>query len=180
MNTQNDIQRIQHLERLVDDATQAMALLRKENERKDAQILALVAENVGLKAISHNPGACNQGYREFAVSHELNLSGEICMSHALTAAVMHVETPATDAAIADIRAASRKEGAIFAANRILAAWDAGFVEDTPENAADIARAILTTIEFMDDAPEGDFDRSFADEMFESIAAQLRQEGANHE
>lgn len=88
---------------------------------------------------------------------------------------VYVATPATDAFLASLRAEARKEGAIFAANRMLAAWDAGFVEDTPENAADIARAILTSIEFMDDAPEGDFDRSFADEMLEAIAAQLRSQ-----
>lgn len=88
--------------------------------------------------------------------------------------VLDVESPATDAAIAALRAESRKEGAIFAANRMLAAWDAGFVEDTPENAADIARAILSMTDFMDDAPEGDFDRSFADEILADIAAQLRQ------
>lgn len=85
------------------------------------------------------------------------------------------ETPATDAILASLRAEARKQGAIFAANRMLAAWDAGFVEDTPENAADIARAILSVTEFMDDAPEGDFDRSFADEMLEAIAAQLRSQ-----
>ncbi|MDU1029344.1 MAG: hypothetical protein E7A50_07605 [Clostridiales bacterium] len=92
---------------------------------------------------------------------------------------------ATSSAIAALRAEgrnqARKEGAIFAANRMLAAWDAGFVEDTPENVADIARAILSMTEFMDDAPEGDFDRSFADEMIKAIARQLREsKGANHE
>lgn len=92
-----------------------------------------------------------------------------------------INTPATDAAIAALRAEARKEGAIFAANRMLAAWDAGFVEDTPESASDIARAILSMTEFMDDAPAGDFDRSFADEMLEAIARQLRErKGANHE
>lgn len=86
--------------------------------------------------------------------------------------------PTTDAHIAALRAEvlnhARKEGAIFAANRILAAWDAGFVEDTPENAADIARAIITSTEFMDDAPEGDFDRSFADEMIKAISNLIRE------
>ncbi|WP_326902167.1 Eae-like protein [Kosakonia cowanii] len=84
-----------------------------------------------------------------------------------------VQTPATDAILASLRAEARKQGAVFAANRMLAAWDAGFVEDTPEDAADIARAILMSTEFMDEAPDGDFDRSFADEMLEAIAAQLR-------
>ena len=83
------------------------------------------------------------------------------------------QTPATDASLASLRAEARKQGAVFAANRMLAAWDAGFVEDTPENAADIARTILMSTEFMDEAPDGDFDRSFADQVLEAIAAQLR-------
>ncbi|EHQ7133012.1 ead/Ea22-like family protein [Salmonella enterica subsp. enterica serovar Ituri] len=84
------------------------------------------------------------------------------------------ETPATDAFLAEVRAQAHKEGAYFVANRMLAAWDAGFIYDTAKNAADIARMILTSTEFMADAPEGDFDRSFADGVLEGIAAQLRK------
>ncbi|EKK0156181.1 ead/Ea22-like family protein [Salmonella enterica] len=84
------------------------------------------------------------------------------------------ETPATDAFLAEMRAQAHKEGAYFVANRMLAAWDAGFIDDTAKNAADIARMILTSTEFMADAPEGDFDRSFADGVIEDIAAQLRK------
>ncbi|HGX1759478.1 TPA: hypothetical protein ACNSNB_000756 [Escherichia coli] len=84
------------------------------------------------------------------------------------------KTPATDAFLAEVRAQSHKEGAHFVANRMLAAWEAGFIEDTAKNAADIARMILTSTEFMDDAPEGDFDRSFSDGVLEDIAAQLRK------
>ncbi|EOG8296003.1 ead/Ea22-like family protein [Salmonella enterica subsp. enterica serovar Bredeney] len=86
------------------------------------------------------------------------------------------ETPATDAFLAEVRAQAHKEGAYFVANRMLAAWDAGFIDDTAKNAADIARMILTSTEFMADAPEGDFDRSFADGVLEDIAAQLRKGG----
>ncbi|EAB1472106.1 Eae-like protein [Salmonella enterica] len=84
------------------------------------------------------------------------------------------EPPATDAFLAEVRAQAHKEGAYFVANRMLAAWDAGFIDDTAKNAADIARMILTSTEFMADAPEGDFDRSFADGVIEDIAAQLRK------
>lgn len=84
------------------------------------------------------------------------------------------ETPATDAFLAEARAQAHKEGAHFVANRMLAAWEAGFIDDTAKNAADIARMILTSTEFMADAPEGDFDRSFADGALEDIAAQLRK------
>ncbi|WP_431641232.1 hypothetical protein [Enterobacter hormaechei] len=83
-------------------------------------------------------------------------------------------TPATDAFLAEVRAQAHKEGAHFVANRMLAAWEAGFIDDTAKNAADIARMILTATEFMADAPEGDFERSFADGVLEDISAQLRK------
>ncbi len=86
-----------------------------------------------------------------------------------------LDFPATDAFLAGIKADGRVEGAHFVANRMLAAWDAGFIEDTAKNAADIARMILTSTEFMANAPEGDFDRSFADGILEDIAQQLREE-----
>lgn len=87
---------------------------------------------------------------------------------------MFPKTPATEAFLAGVQSKAREEGAYFVANRMLAAWDAGFIDDTARNAADIARMILTSTEFMADAPEGDFDRSFADGVLEDIAAQLRK------
>ncbi|HCP3712326.1 TPA: hypothetical protein ODM70_001373 [Escherichia coli] len=88
----------------------------------------------------------------------------------------NIETPATDAFLAEVKTEARKEGAYFVANRMLAAWEAGFIDDTAKNAADIARMILTSTEFMANAPEGDFDRSFSDGVLEDIAAQLRKGG----
>ncbi|EIO2763219.1 hypothetical protein LQG86_004231 [Escherichia coli] len=86
------------------------------------------------------------------------------------------QTPATDAFLAEVKTEARKEGAYFVANRMLAAWEAGFIDDTAKNAADIARMILTSTEFMANAPEGDFDRSFSDGVLEDIAAQLGKGG----
>ncbi len=87
-----------------------------------------------------------------------------------------VKTPVTDAFLAEVKTEARKEGAYFVANIMLAAWEAGFIDDTAKNAADIARMILTSTEFMANAPEGDFDRSFSDGVLEDIAAQLRKGG----
>lgn len=92
-------------------------------------------------------------------------------------AAIRKECPATDAFLAEVRAQAHKEGAHFVANRMLAAWEAGFIDDTAKNAAEIVRMILTSTEFMADAPEGDFDRSFADGVLEDIAVQLRKEAA---
>ncbi|HFN3784841.1 TPA: ead/Ea22-like family protein [Enterobacter hormaechei] len=85
-----------------------------------------------------------------------------------------LQIPAYQSFLAEVRAQAHKEGAHFVANRMLAAWGAGFIDDTAKNAADIARMILTSTEFMADAPEGDFDRSFADGVLEDIAAQIRK------
>lgn len=39
-------------------------------------------------------------------------------------------TPATDAFLDEMKTEARKEGAYFVANRMLAAWKAGFIDDT--------------------------------------------------
>ncbi|ENE1921525.1 hypothetical protein MLI41_18605 [Escherichia coli] len=139
---------------------------------------ALAAENAGLKSAHPQPfgpemmkalDAYEKHQDEVPETGMLNaffiLRDSIC-----------VETPATDAFLAEVKTEARKEGAYFVANRMLAAWEAGFIDDTAKNAADIARMILTSTEFMANAPEGDFDRSFSDGVLEDIAAQLRKGG----
>ncbi|EBS3901248.1 TPA: hypothetical protein R0262_001059 [Salmonella enterica subsp. enterica serovar Heidelberg] len=133
----------------------------------ESKCMELAAENAGLKEL------IEQHANSVAVcpncSHE-----EPSETDDIVALYRSMETPATDVFLAEVRAQAHKEGAYFVANRMLAAWDAGFIDDTAKNAADIARMILTSTEFMADAPEGDFDRSFADGVLEGIAAQLRK------
>lgn len=147
----------------------------------------LAAENVALKAVFSQgeiPSEAVDAFMETAVmDHDWNetsewswVENETEVIHAVLDA-LKPETPATDRILAGIKADGRVEGAHFVANRMLAAWDAGFIEDTAKNAADIASMILTSTEFMADAPEGDFDRSFSDGILEDIAQQLR-EGAD--
>ncbi|MCQ7027911.1 hypothetical protein MRO55_14595 [Escherichia coli] len=135
----------------------------------EAKCAALAVENAGLKA------AAKETLAHWAAAEpgEMEQMMDKCMPNLRVA---YCETPATDAILAEVRAQAHKEGAHFVANRMLAAWEAGFIEDTAKNAADIARMILTSTEFMADAPEGDFDRSFADGVLEDIAAQLRKGG----
>lgn len=103
-----------------------------------------------------------------------HLNGDIATWEEILPEINDIETPATDAFLAEGKTEARKEGAYFVANRMLAAWKAGFIDDTAKNAADIARMILTSTEFMANAPEGDFDRSFSDGVLEDIAEQLRK------
>lgn len=103
-----------------------------------------------------------------------HLNGDIATWEEILPEINDIETPATYAFLAEGKTEARKEGAYFVANRMLAAWKAGFIDDTAKNAADIARMILTSTEFMANAPEGDFDRSFSDGVLEDIAEQLRK------
>ncbi|EJU6374537.1 hypothetical protein N5A70_005194 [Escherichia coli] len=121
----------------------------------EAKCAKMAAENSSLK---QSEKECNDFCREEFSEWEDDIT----------------ETPATDAFLAEVKTEARKEGAYFVANRMLAAWEAGFIDDTAKNAADIARMILTSTEFMANAPEGDFDRSFSDGVLEDIAEQLRK------
>ncbi|HGV0649215.1 TPA: hypothetical protein ACNBV9_002512 [Escherichia coli] len=126
---------------------------------------ALAAENVGLK----HAMAVTLEHVSVTDAGQAGVAAMI-----INDALHHSETPATDAFMAEGKTEARKEGAYFVANRMLAAWKAGFIDDTAKNAADIARMILTSTEFMANAPEGDFDRSFSDGVLEDIAEQLRK------
>ncbi|EJS6652044.1 ead/Ea22-like family protein [Salmonella enterica] len=131
----------------------------------ETNLAALVAENAGLK----HAMAVTLEHVSVTDAGQAGVAAMI-----INNALHHSETPATDAFLAEVKTEARKEGAYFVANRMLAAWKAGFIDDTAKNAADIARMILTSTEFMANAPEGDFDRSFSDGVLEDIAEQLRK------
>lgn len=152
-----------------------------------ARCAALAAENAGLKAAFDKPQAylswhtipptcedplpCGEYLDVHDDAGHKNSDGTDCWP---VYAKPEINTPATDAFLAEVKTEACKEGAYFVANRMLAAWEAGFIDDTAKNAADITRMILTSTEFMANAPEGDFDRSFSDGVLEDIAAQLRK------
>ncbi|EIQ2100287.1 ead/Ea22-like family protein [Escherichia coli] len=131
----------------------------------ETNLAALAAENAGLnKFIVQSCYVFDGEQDELSDAYICAIDGRM------------PQTPATDAFLAEVKTEARKEGAYFVANRMLAAWEAGFIDDTAKNAADIARMILTSTEFMANAPEGDFDRSFSDGVLEDIAEQLRKGG----
>ncbi|EAT9915270.1 Eae-like protein [Salmonella enterica] len=150
---------------LMEATEQANKLAQDATEKLVQERNTLAAENAGLK----HAMAVTLEHVSVTDAGQAGVAAMI-----INDALHHGETPATDAFLAEVRAQAHKEGAYFVANRMLAAWDAGFIDDTAKNAADIARMILTSTEFMADAPEGDFVRSFADGVLEGIAAQLRK------
>ncbi|WP_395490865.1 hypothetical protein ACG1VR_10410 [Cedecea davisae] len=88
---------------------------------------------------------------------------------------IRVDTETTDAALAQIRNDARAEGIYFTANRLLAAWDAGFIDSPAKEVVDVARMILSAADMLKDATKGDFSRKFADEIMAEMATELRKE-----
>ena len=157
--------------------TNAEYLVRKFAEA-EAKCAALAAENAGLKSGAMDEiEVINRGGQAYCVKDGVQVNPMYARGwNDYRAKSLQSDTPATDAFLAEVKTEARKEGAYFVANRMLAAWEAGFIDDTAKNAADIARMILTSTEFMDNAPEGDFNRSFSDGVLEDIADQLRKGG----
>ncbi|HBD1380205.1 TPA: hypothetical protein KHU63_000598 [Escherichia coli] len=156
-------------QRAIDSIKQADSAVKLAHEK----FSALAAENVGIKSAIPEPRDIEDDNDNM---DDVSLAEDFGFNHAIERMRRRIETPATDAFLAEVKTEARKEGAYFVANRMLAAWEAGFIDDTAKNAADIARMILTSTEFMANAPEGDFDRSFSDGVLEDIAAQLRKGG----
>ncbi|EPD6263408.1 hypothetical protein [Klebsiella quasipneumoniae] len=114
----------------------------------------LAAENVALKSFGdklndmHNAlngeGTGIQGRAEVA-----------CQQVALEAAIEEfdaIETPATDRIVAGIKADGRAEGINFAASRLAAAFNHGFVDKPMAEVGDVVRMILTAKEDLANDP----------------------------
>ncbi|ENW9227038.1 hypothetical protein LWR82_19760 [Escherichia coli] len=159
-------------QRAIESIKQADSAVKLAHEK----FSVLAAENAGLKAAHPQPFGHEMMKALDAYEKHQDEVPETGMLNAffILRDSIRVDTPATDAFLAEVKTEARKEGAYFVANRMLAAWEAGFIDDTAKNAADIARMILTSTEFMANAPEGDFDRSFSDGVLEDIAEQLRK------
>ena len=137
---------------------------KKGMEASNARLVQIAAELSAIDAIHNDAVFITDAHYDQCPPEAQKIIGALAV----------LQIPAYESFLAEVRAQAHKEGAHFVANRMLAAWDAGFIEDTAKNTADIARMILTSTEFMADAPEGDFDRSFADGVLEDIAAQRRE------
>lgn len=138
---------------------------------------ALAAENARLKAICEDRRTFIMNGVQLGFIKVPTVEIDPALETIRIALSPQKTTPATDTFLDEVKTEARKEGAYFVANRMLAAWEAGFIDDTAKNAADIARMILTSTEFMANAREGDFDRSFSDGVLEDIAEQLRKGGS---
>ncbi|WP_370991334.1 hypothetical protein [Enterobacter kobei] len=88
-----------------------------------------------------------------------------------------LNTPATDAFLAEVRAQARNEGINYAASRLAAAFNHGFVDKPLSEVYDVVRMILDTKEELANStlPAADgLSGEYAEEFLEEFAAQIRK------
>jgi hypothetical protein len=89
-----------------------------------------------------------------------------------------IETPATDRIVAGIKADGRAEGINFAAGRLAAAFNHGFVDKPMAEVFDVVRMILTAKEDLANDPAADgLSGEYAEKSLAEWEAALR-EGAD--
>ena len=92
---------------------------------------------------------------------------------------VYAKKPATDAFLAEVQASARNEGINYAASRLAAAFNHGFVDKPLAEVCDVVRMILDTKEELENStlPAADgISGEYADKFLAEFAAQL-QKGA---
>lgn len=125
---------------------------------------ALVADNVALKNLAR--GWANATDDRLFEEHGEIFHDSIEACEAELKTICH----ATDSAIAALRA----EGIHFTANRLLAAYDHGFINKPAKEVADVARMIITAIDELPTATPEDLTDSYSKQYLAEIARQLRE------
>lgn len=166
-------------------------------EELQLQMAQVVAENAGLKqALEYAINPDNQPeYHDLGMGcgvedHGYQRNGYSACAYGWESAMERVysevipealpETPATDAYLAEVRAQARNEGINYAASRLAAAFNHGFVDKPLAEVYDVVRMILTTKEDLANDPAADgLSGEYAEKSLVEFAAQLRQ-GAEHE
>jgi len=149
----------------------AQYLVRKFNAL-EKQCDALAAESAALKN--------GLEWLYAAVSSESISIPDSNYSSVTNAAAVLSETPATDAYLAEVRAQARSEGIDYAASRLAAAFNHGFVDKPVKEVADVVRMILTAKEDLanDPLPAPDaLSGEYAEQALDEWATELRKGGA---
>lgn len=84
-----------------------------------------------------------------------------------------ITTPATDAWVNEQRAAGRVEGVNFAAARLAAAFNHGFIDKPTAEVYDVVKAVLGAKEELATAPDDGLSGEYAEQALNDWAAQLR-------
>ncbi|HFE3557327.1 TPA: hypothetical protein ACF3IQ_002369 [Enterobacter hormaechei] len=149
-------------------------------EELEARCAALAAENTLLK--KSEPAPFSKLMMEALDVYQAGADEvpELAMLSAYTKLRDGLKIPATDAFMAEVRAHARNEGINYAAGRLAAAFNHGFIDKPMTEVCDVVRMILDTKEELANStlPAADgLSGEYADAFLEDSAAQISQEAA---
>lgn len=147
---------------LMEAAEQVNKLAQEAAEKLVQECNALAAENAGLKS---------------ALNDILQPDAAVLERNHRARALDAMETPATDAFLAEVRASARNEGINYAASRLAAAFNHGFLDKPVSEVLDVTRMILSAKEDLanDPLPAADgLSGEYAEKAIEEWATQLRK------
>ncbi|KUU96298.1 hypothetical protein AWF36_14445 [Escherichia coli] len=139
----------------------------------EAKCAALAAENAGLKEAAEFSTATDM-WEELGGNMMRYLYQE-WYAEKLKAAL---QTPATDAFLAEVRAEARNEGINYTASRLAAAFNHGFINKSLREVFDVTRMILSAKEELANEPHpiDGLSGEYAEKSLEEWAEQIRKGG----
>ncbi|EFU8390874.1 hypothetical protein HRZ60_000843 [Escherichia coli] len=108
-----------------------------------------------------------------------HLNGDIATWEEILPEINDIETPATDAFLAEIRAEARNEGINYTASRLAAAFNHGFINKSLREVFDVTRMILSAKEELANEPHpiDGLSGEYAEKSLEEWAEQIRKGGS---
>lgn len=156
------------------EAASTINALLKRLESKEKLVADLVAENEALKYQKPTLSAMMSCLDAFYADDDVP---ERAMMAAYNILRKSVGTPATDAFLAEVRASARNEGINYAASRLAAAFNHGFLDKPVSEVLDVTRMILSAKEDLanDPLPADDgLSGEYAEKAIEEWADQIRK------
>ena len=147
-------------------------------EQLEQQLAAVVAENAHMLRLLTE---ISENHDEYVNADEYLYAGVpmdyVSEINAYVSRDVEAENPfkATDMFMAEVRLQARNEGINYAASRLAAAFNHGFVDKPLAEVYDVVRMILTTKEDLANDPAADgLSGEYAEKSLAEFAAQLRQ------
>ncbi|EIR0113066.1 hypothetical protein AAE401_001159 [Escherichia coli] len=141
---------------------------------------ALAAENAELKSVHPQPFGAEMMKALDAYEKHQDEVPETGMLNAffILRDSIRVDTPATDAFLAEVRAEARNEGINYTASRLAAAFNHGFINKSLREVFDVTRMILSAKEELANEahPIDGLSGEYAEKSLEEWAEQIRKGG----
>lgn len=159
-------------QRAIESIKQADAAVKLAHEK----FSALAAENAGIKSAIPESRDIEDDNDNM---DDVSLAEDFGFNHAIERMRRQIpETPATDAFLAEVRAEARNEGINYAASRLAAAFNHGFINKSLREVFDVTRMILSAKEELANEPHpiDGLSGEYAEKSLEEWAEQIRKGG----